>query len=62
MGYMKDLYIQAHEELIERWLENHPEATEAEAYDITADAAYDHAVDKLADRADMLRKRAKENS
>ena len=56
----KELYIEAHEELIGRYLEAHPEATEAEAYDLCADRAYDHMVDKLADRADYLRKARRE--
>jgi hypothetical protein len=56
----KDLYIAAHEELIGEYLERHPNATEAEAYDKCADRAYDHMVDKLADRADMLRKERQE--
>lgn len=57
---MKELFIAAHEELIERYLERHPEATEAQAYEATADRAYDRMVDNLADRADYLRKRARE--
>lgn len=57
---MKELFIQAHEELIEQYLEKHPEATEAEAYDKTADGAYDRMRDKLADKADFLRMQRKE--
>ena len=56
----KELYMQAHEELIGQYLEDHPEATEAEAYDKTADKAYDHMVDKLADMADRIKDRMKE--
>ena len=56
----KELFIAAHEELIERYLERHPNATEAQAYDATADHAYDHMVDRLADQADRLRKQARE--
>ena len=58
---MKDQYMAAHEELIERYLERHPEATEAEAYDKCADRAYAHMVDKLADQSDYLRKARQEN-
>lgn len=58
---MKELYIEAHEELITEYLEAHPEATDREAEDATADAAWNHMTDKLADRADFLRARAKEN-
>ena len=47
-----DLMMEAHEELIEEYLESHPGATEEEAYDATADLAYDRACDKIADAAD----------
>jgi len=57
---MKDLYIAAHEELIEKYLRLFPEASETEAYEATADRAYDLMRDKLADRADMERKRRRE--
>jgi hypothetical protein len=56
----KELFIDAHEELIGEYLERYPDATEAEAYDRTADRAWDRATDKMADLADTLRKRAKE--
>ncbi len=55
----KEHFIQAHEELIEQYLERHPNATEAEAYDKTADGAYDRMTDRLADMADRARDRAK---
>lgn len=54
----KEMFMAAHEELIQRYLEAHPEATEAEAYDKTADRAYDRMTDKM---ADTLRQRAKDN-
>lgn len=57
----KEMFMAAHEELIERYLEKHPNATEAQAYEATADAAYGHMTDKLADRADRVRKAMKEN-
>ena len=56
----KELFIAAHEELIEKYLERHPNATEAEAYEKTADRAYDRMTDNLADMADRLRQRAKD--
>lgn len=56
---MKELFIEAHEELVGKYLEKHPEATEAEAYDKTADAAYDRMRDKYADMIDAARMRAK---
>lgn len=57
---MKELFMAAHEELIKRYLDAHPNATEAEAYEKTADGAYGRMTDNLADRADMLRQRAKD--
>jgi len=56
----KDMFIEAHNQLIEKYLESHPEATEAQAYDITADGAWDKMVDNYADLAASLRKREKE--
>ena len=56
----KEAYMAAHEELIGQYLEDHPEATEAEAYDKTADAAYDRMVDKMADLGDRLKDEMKE--
>ncbi len=49
---MKELFIAAHEELITEYLEAHPEATEAEAYDVTADAADERFRDNYADMID----------
>ena len=56
----KELFIAAHEQLIEQDLEAHPDATEAEAYDRTADGAYDRMVGNLADMADALKDRMKD--
>lgn len=56
----KDHFIAAHEQLIEKYLEAHPDATEAQAYEATADRAYDRMVDNLADMGDRLKDRAKE--
>ena len=56
----KELFIDAHEELIEIYLEQHPDATEAEAYDKTADAAYERMRDKYADMVDAVRQRKKD--
>ena len=68
---MKELYIEAHEELIEQrmadWEEAHPNATdeewgnaEARFYDSTADAAYGQMQDKLADKIDHVRQMRKD--
>lgn len=58
----KELFIAAHEELIAEYLDKNPDATDAQAYEETADGAWDKLRDNLADRADYLRKRAKEQS
>ena len=57
---MKELFIAAHEELIEEYLLDHPDASESEAYDKTADAAYNRYVQKYADLVDAAVERAKE--
>lgn len=57
---MKELFIQAHEELIAEYLEEHPEATEAEAYEATADAASERMRDKYADMVDSARQMQKD--
>ena len=57
---MKELFMAAHEELIEEYLKTHPNATEAEAYEKTADKAFGRARDRLADQADYYRMLKKE--
>jgi len=57
---IKELYIAAHEELIEEMLEANPNMSEAEAYDKTADASYNRMTDKIADQIDYLRAVRKE--
>ncbi len=56
----KELFIAAHEQLIEEYLLLHPGTTEAEAYDKTADRAYGRMRDNLTDMADNLRQREKD--
>lgn len=58
---MREYFMAAHEELIQEYLEAHPESTEEEAYDKTADLAYDRMVNKLADMADNLRDQHQED-
>lgn len=58
---MKELFIAAHEELIEEYLLDHPDATESEAYEKTADAAYNRYVQKYADMVDAALERHKES-
>ena len=56
----KELFIAAHEKLMSLYLDEHPGATEAKAYDATADRAYDEMRDNLADMADRAKLRMKE--
>ena len=56
---MKELFIEAHEELIAEYLDAHPNATDAEAYERTADGAYERMRDKYADMVDAAKDRAK---
>jgi hypothetical protein len=56
----KELFIAAHEELVEQYMNDHPEVTWHEAYDATADGAYDRYRDKFADMADAAKQRAKD--
>lgn len=56
----KELYIAAHEEAIEEYLEANPDATEDEAYERTADAAYTRMTDRLAGMADHYRQLRKD--
>ena len=56
----KEHFMAAHEELVEEYLEQHPEADWSEAYERTSDAAYGRMTDRLADHADTLRQRRKE--
>jgi hypothetical protein len=56
----KELFMAAHEQLVEEYLEAHPDADWNEAYEATADKAYDRMRDNLADRADALKQRMKD--
>lgn len=49
MGLYKDVYLDVLEELIEVYLETHPNATWDDAYELLQDKAYDVAMDQLAD-------------
>lgn len=55
----KELFIAAHEELIEEYLERHPEADWHEAYEATADFIQDRYADNIGDMIDRARDRAK---
>lgn len=56
----RELFIDAHEQLVEEYLENHPDADWNEAYEKTADMAHGRLRENLADRADYLRMKHKE--
>jgi len=56
---MKELFIAAHEEMIEQYLLDHPEATWGDAYEATGDGAYEKMKDKYFSMADEARNRAK---
>jgi len=58
---MKELFIQAHEELIEEYLEKHPNADPDLTYDVIPDKAIlERYRDKYADMVDEARMRHKE--
>jgi hypothetical protein len=57
---VKEQFIAAHEQMMAEYLERHPNASDAAAYEATADGAYGRMRENLADRADMARLRAKE--
>ena len=59
MGLGKELFMQAHDELVEIYMEEHPEATWQEAYDKTADLASQRSIDKYADMIDWAHETAK---
>lgn len=51
----KEQFIAAHEQLVDEYLEAHPRADWQEAYEATADGAWDRCCDNLADHADAMR-------
>lgn len=55
---MKELWMESVDELVEMYLDQGID--EEEAYKRAEARAYNHMVDKLADRADMLRDRERE--
>jgi len=56
----KQHYTAAHEELIEEYLDAHPNADWTEAYEATADGAWERARDAYWDRVDYYRQLAKD--
>lgn len=59
MSIIKDMFIEAHEELMAEYLEEHPDADPDDAYDIVADHAYERMRDNMWNRADALKDRWK---
>lgn len=57
--FFKEAYMIAHEQEMEEYLEEHPDATEAEAYEKTADAACGRMVENLTAQADAYADRDK---
>jgi hypothetical protein len=57
---VKELFLQAHEQLIAEFMESHPEADETAAYEATADGAYERMRENMADQIDHARMLAKE--
>ena len=55
----KELYMAAHEELVEKYMDEHPGVDWSTAYERTTDAAYEHMRDKCAAMVDEARDRAK---
>ena len=58
----KELWIQAHDELVEEYLERYPSASWSDAYDKCAEGAQERMMDNIADYADGERKRMKEEA
>jgi len=56
----KEMYIQAHEELMNEYQEEHPNASWDEAYEKCGDDAHERMIDNYADLADREKDRRKE--
>jgi len=56
----KELWIEAHEQLIEEYLEKHPDASWAEASKAVEDKTQDRFADNFASMIDAARQRAKD--
>ena len=50
----KELYMAAHEQLVEEYLDEHPDADWTEAYEKTADKAWVRMTDRVADMVDYM--------
>jgi hypothetical protein len=58
----KELFMAAHDELIDEYMEQHPNASWGEAYERTADRADARYRDKAADMVDRVRQRRKDDA
>lgn len=56
----KEAWLSAHEALVDEYLDAHPNATWDQAYNRTADGAWDRSRDMMADRIDAARDRMKD--
>jgi hypothetical protein len=56
----KEWFIEAHEREVADYMDRHPNASWTQAYDRTADRAFDRMRDEMADAADMHRQRVKD--
>jgi len=56
----KELYIAAHERLINEYLDEHEYADWSKAYEVTADMAFQHMQEMYADQIDAERMKRKE--
>lgn len=56
----KEDFIRAHEREVAEYLDRHPNASWADAYDRTADQAWDRMREDMADRADHYRQLRKD--
>lgn len=56
---MKDMFLKAHDQLIEEYLEKYPNATEMQAIRATQDFAYQRATEMFANMVDEAKDRRK---
>jgi spore coat polysaccharide biosynthesis protein SpsF (cytidylyltransferase family) len=50
----KEFYMEVHEELVGEYMNDNPKVSWLEAYEATADKAYDVSVDRLLDYGDYM--------
>lgn len=56
----KEAYLAAHEALVDEYLDAHPDADWTDAYEATADGAWDRSRDMLVDMADNYHQQMKD--